>query len=216
MSIALIGKKLGMTRVYDGAGRVTPVTVISIEPNAVAQRKTVESDGYSALQLATIDQLPKRLTKPELGHLKKAGLGAKKKVREVRLKDDEAVKAAPEVLTVNQFSVGQFVDVIGQSKGKGFQGVMKKHNFAGQGDAHGSKMHRRNGAIGNRSTPGRPWKNIGMPGHMGDERMTVQNLAVVQVREEDNAILVSGAVPGSKGGYVVVRPAKKRPLPAAK
>lgn len=216
MSIALIGKKLGMTRVYDGSGRVIPVTVIHIEPNAVSQRKTVANDGYSAVQVATIDQLPKRVTKPVLGHLKKAGLGAKKKLGEIRLANDEAVTSAPDVLTVNQFSVGQFVDVIGQSKGKGFAGVMKKHNFAGQGDAHGSKTHRRNGAIGNRSTPGRPWKNIGMPGHLGDERMTVQNLPVVQVREEDNAILVRGAIPGSRGGYVVIRPAKKKSLPAAK
>ncbi len=216
MSIALVGKKTGMTRVYDASGRITPVTVIHVAPNAVSQRKTVESDGYSAVQIATIDQLPKRLTKPVLGHLKKASLGAKKKIKEIRLANDEAVQNAPDSITVSQFQIGQWVDVIGQSKGKGFAGVMKKHNFAGQGDAHGSKTHRRNGAIGNRSTPGRPWKNIGMPGHMGDERVTVQNLKVVQVREEDNALLISGAVPGANGCYVVVRPAIKRPLPAAK
>ena len=114
------------------------------------------------------------------------------------------------------FEVGQFVDVIGQSKGKGFQGVVKKHNFDGQPASHGSMMHRRNGAIGNRSTPGRVWKNMGMPGHMGDERVTVQNLRVVQVREEDGVILVSGAVPGAKGSNVIVRPAKKKPLTAEK
>jgi large subunit ribosomal protein L3 len=110
-----------------------------------------------------------------------------------------------------QFKPGDFVDVIGRSKGKGFQGVMKKHNFHGQGAAHGSKTHRRNGAIGNRSTPGRIWKNMGMPGHMGDERVTVQNLQVMQVREEEKIILISGAVPGANGSYVVVRPAIKHP-----
>ena len=114
---------------------------------------------------------------------------------------------------MTQFQPGDWVDVIGKSKGKGFQGVMKKHNFHGQGAAHGSKTHRRNGAIGNRSTPGRIWKNMGMPGHMGDERVTVQNLQVLQVREADKVILISGAVPGAKGSYVVVRPAFKKRLP---
>ncbi|MDD5277993.1 MAG: 50S ribosomal protein L3, partial [Methylovulum sp.] len=111
---------------------------------------------------------------------------------------------------VTIFEVGQFVDVIGQSKGKGFQGVMKRHNFQGQPMTHGSMMHRRNGAIGNRSTPGRVWKNMGMPGHMGDERKTVQNLRIVQVRETENVILVSGAIPGANGSYVTVRPSKKK------
>jgi large subunit ribosomal protein L3 len=114
-------------------------------------------------------------------------------------------------LSVTQFQAGDFVDVIGRSKGKGFQGVMKKHNFHGQGAAHGSKTHRRNGAIGNRSTPGRIWKNMGMPGHLGDERVTVQNLRIMQVREVEKVILVSGAVPGCNGSYVVVRPAVKNP-----
>jgi len=113
-------------------------------------------------------------------------------------------------VSVNQFQPGEFVDVIGRSKGKGFQGVVKKHGFAGQGAAHGSKTHRRNGAVGNRSTPGRIWRNMGMPGHMGDDRVTVQNLRIVQVRPEENVILVCGAVPGSNGSYVVVRPTKKK------
>jgi large subunit ribosomal protein L3 len=115
-------------------------------------------------------------------------------------------------LNVTQFQPGDYVDVIGRSKGKGFQGVMKKHNFDGQGAAHGSKTHRRNGAVGNRSTPGRIWKNMGMPGHLGDERVTVQNLQVMQVREAEKVILISGAVPGSNGSYVVVRPAIKKPM----
>jgi large subunit ribosomal protein L3 len=130
-------------------------------------------------------------------------------VREFRLRKD-----SPEGeinLSVTQFQPGDFVDVIGRSKGKGFQGVMKKHNFAGQGAAHGSKTHRRIGAVGNRSTPGRIWKNQGMPGHMGDRRVTVQNLQVMQVREAEKIILISGAVPGANGSYVIVRPAIKHP-----
>ena len=216
MSIGLIGKKLGMTRVYDEKGRITGVTVIHVAPNSVVQRKTKEKDGYSGLQLAAFDQVEHRMTKPIVGHLKKNSVGLKRKLQEFRCANDEVVAAAPGEVTVNQFQVGQYVDVIGQSKGKGFQGVMKKHNFHGQGAAHGSKTHRRNGAIGNRSTPGRVWKNMGMPGHMGDERVTAQNLRVVQVREEDHALLVSGPVPGAAGGYVFVRAAKKKPLPAAK
>ena len=215
MSIGLIGKKLGMTRVYDEKGRITGVTVIHVAPNAVVQRKTKEKDGYSAIQLAAFDQADHRMTKPVAGHLKKSGVSSKRKLQEFRCANDEAVSSAPAEVTVNQFQVGQWVDVIGQSKGKGFQGVMKKHNFHGQGAAHGSKTHRRNGAIGNRSTPGRVWKNMGMPGHMGDERVTAQNLRIVQVREEDQALLVSGPVPGAAGSYVFVRAAKKRPLPAA-
>ncbi|MBA2586877.1 MAG: 50S ribosomal protein L3, partial [Chthoniobacterales bacterium] len=144
-----------------------------------------------------------------MGGFTKAGSEPKKLVREFRLEAD-----APEGevdLAITQFSPGDWVDVIGRSKGKGFQGVMKKHNFDGQGASHGSKTHRRNGAVGNRSTPGRIWKNMGMPGHMGDERVTVQNLQVVQVRENEKVILISGAVPGAKGSYVVVRPAIKKP-----
>jgi len=132
-------------------------------------------------------------------------------MREFRL-EDGAVVGDDLTLGVTLFKPGQLVDVIGQSKGKGFQGVMKKHNMDGQPASHGSMMHRRNGAIGNRSTPGRVWKNMGMPGHMGDERITVQNLRILQVREADNVLLVTGAVPGCNGSYVVVRPAIKHPV----
>jgi large subunit ribosomal protein L3 len=157
-------------------------------------------------------QKESRVTKALLGGFSAAESEPKKLVREFRLAED-----APEGeinLAVTQFQPGDWVDVVGKSKGKGFQGVMKKHNFHGQGAAHGSKTHRRNGAIGNRSTPGRIWKNMGMPGHMGDERVTVQNLQVLQVREADKIILISGAVPGANGSYVVVRPALKRPAAA--
>jgi large subunit ribosomal protein L3 len=209
MSIGLLGQKVGMTSVYDANGRMHSVTVIAAGDNVLVRRITAENDGYSAVKVGFDVQKESRVNKAQLGEFAKAGVEPKKFVREFRLPTD-----APEGeinLSVTQFQPGDFVDVIGRSKGKGFQGVMKKHNFAGQGAAHGSKTHRRNGAIGNRSTPGRIWKNMGMPGHMGDERVTVQNLQVMQVREEEKVILISGAVPGPKGSYVVVRPAIKRP-----
>jgi large subunit ribosomal protein L3 len=203
---------MGMTRVYDETGTITPVTVILAEPNAVLQVKTRENDGYKAVQVGVFDQKEHRVTKPELGHFKKAGATPKKFVREFTLNGEEA--KAGESYTVTGFKAGQLVDVIGVSKGKGFQGPMKKHNFDGQGAAHGSKTHRRNGSIGCRSTPGRIYKNHGMAGHMGDEKVTVQNLRVVQVREADHVLLVSGAVPGAAGSFVVVRTAiKGQPKP---
>ncbi len=212
MSIGILGKKVGMTRVYDETGTITPVTVILAEPNAVIQLKNTENDGYNAAQVGVGDQKEHRVRKPELGHFKKAGVTPKRFVQEFRL-NGEQVKVGDE-LTVNRFKVGQLVDIIGVSKGKGFQGPMKKHNFSGQGAAHGSKTHRRNGAIGERSTPGRIYKNHGMAGHMGDEQVTVQNLRVIQVRESDHVLLVNGAVPGAAGSYVVVRTAiKGQPKP---
>jgi large subunit ribosomal protein L3 len=214
MSIGLLGQKIGMTSVYDVNGRLCPVTVIAAGDNVLLRRLTSENEGYSAIQVGFAPQKESRVTKQLLGEFKKAGVEPKKLIREFRLKAD-----APEGeinLSISQFQPGDYVDVTGRSKGKGFQGVMKKHNFAGQGAAHGSKTHRRNGAIGNRSTPGRIWKNMGMPGHMGDERVTVLNLQVVQVREVEKIILISGAVPGSNGSYVVVRPAIKKPEGSAK
>jgi large subunit ribosomal protein L3 len=212
MSIGLLGKKIGMTSVYDANGKLRPVTVIAAGDNTLLRRLTSENEGYSAIQVGFDVQKESRVTKALLGGFGKANSEPKKFVREFRLEED-----APEGeidLAVTQFQPGDWVDVVGKSKGKGFQGVMKKHNFHGQGAAHGSKTHRRNGAIGNRSTPGRIWKNMGMPGHMGDERVTVQNLQVLQVREADKVILISGAVPGANGSYVVVRPALKKPATA--
>ena len=206
MSLGLLGKKLGMTRVYDDKGVSTPVTVIAASGNKVLQVKTADTDGYVAVQVGFDDQKPSRVSKAQTGHFAKTSATPKRFIREFR---NGAAEAGAD-LSVTTFEVGQFVDVIGQSKGKGFQGAMKKHNYQGQPASHGSMMHRRTGAIGNRSTPGRVWKNMGMPGHMGDERVTVQNLQVVQVREEDGVILVSGAIPGAKGTYVVVRPSKKK------
>lgn len=208
MKIGLLGKKIGMTRVYDDKGVATPVTVIEAGGNTALQIKTKDNDGYSGVQVGFDTQKEQRVTQPLLGHFKKAASEPKKFVKEFRLPDGIALEGAVD-LNVTQFAPGDIVDVIGRSKGKGFQGVVRKHGMAGQPASHGSMMHRRNGAIGNRSTPGRIWKNMGMPGHMGDERVTVQNLRVVQVRPEEGVILISGAVPGANGGYVVVRPAKK-------
>ena len=215
MKIGLLGKKIGMTRVYDDKGKATPVTVIEAGGNTALQIKTEDSDGYSSVQVGFDAQKPQRVTQPLLGHFKKASSEPKRFIREFRLPEGTTLEGAID-LNVSQFAVGDVVDVIGQSKGKGFQGVMKKHNMSGQPASHGHMMHRRNGAIGNRSTPGRIWKNMGMPGHMGDERVTVQNLRVVQVRPEEGVILISGAVPGANGGYVVIRPAIKGQPEAAK
>jgi len=215
MKIGLLGKKIGMTRIYDEKGKATPVTVIEAGGNTALQIKTEEKDGYAGVQVGFDVQKEQRVTQPLLGHFRKAGSEPKKFVREFRLPDGTALEGAVD-LNVTQFAVGDVVDVTGRSKGKGFQGVMKKHNMDGQGMSHGSMMHRRNGAIGNRSTPGRIWKNMGMPGHMGDERVTVQNLHVVQVRPEEGVILISGAVPGANGNYVVIRPAIKAQPEAAK
>ena len=198
-----------MTSVYDAKGRLYPVTVIAVGDNILLRRLTQEREGYSAVQVGFGAQKESRISKPLLGEFKKAGVEPQRFVREFRLTSD--LVEGEINLSVTQFQAGDYVDVIGRSKGKGFQGVMKKHNFHGQGAAHGSKTHRRIGAVGNRSTPGRIWKNMGMPGHLGDERVTVQNLQVMQVREAEKMILVSGAVPGANGSYVIVRPAIKHP-----
>jgi 50S ribosomal protein L3, bacterial len=215
MAIGLLGKKIGLTRLYDQKGRLFTATVIETAGNRVLQVKSAEKDGYSAIQVGYGDQKPQRVGRAQAGHFAKTSSTPKKFIREFRLLPGEPSPENPD-LAVTVFEVGQFVDVIGRSKGKGFQGVVKRHNFDGQPASHGSMMHRRNGAIGNRSTPGRVWKNMGMPGHMGDERVTVQNLRVIQVREDDGVILVSGAVPGAKGTNVIVRPAKKKPAKAEK
>src|SRR5438876_5455411 len=209
MSIGLLGQKIGMTSVYDARGRLCPVTVIMAGDNVLLRRLTKENEGYSAVQVGFDSQKESRVTKPLLGEFKKAGVEPRKFVREFRLTNN--LPEGEINLSVTQFQAGDYVDVIGRSKGKGFQGVIKRHNFHGQGAAHGSKTHRRIGAVGNRSTPGRIWKNMGMPGHLGDERVTVQILQVMQVREAEKIILISGAVPGANGNYVIVRPAIKNP-----
>jgi len=209
MSLGLLGKKLGMTRLFDeSAGSMIPVTVIDVSGNTILQTKTPEKDGYTAVQVGFGDQKEQRVSKPDMGRFKKAGSTPKRIAREFRFENGAAV---PEAHTgLETFTAGQWVDVIGNSKGKGFQGAVKRHGFGGLKMTHGSMMHRRTGAIGCRSTPGRVWKNQKMPGHMGTTRTTVQNLKVVAVRPEDGVILVSGAIPGTKGSYVTVRAAKKK------
>jgi len=209
MSLGLLGKKIGMTRLFDQqAGSMIPVTVIDVSGNTILQVKTPEKDGYTAVQVGYGDQKEQRVSKPDLGRFKKASSTPKRFVQEFRLEEGAA---APETHPgLELFSEGQWVDVIGTTKGKGFQGAVKRHGFGGLKMTHGSMMHRRTGAIGCRSTPGRVWKNQKMPGHMGDVRGTVQNLKVVAVRPEDGVILISGAVPGANGGFVTVRPAKKK------
>jgi len=213
MSLGLLGKKLGMTRLFDEESQsMIPVTVIEVGGNAVLQTKSADSDGYDAVQIGFDDQKEQRVTKPLIGHFKKHGSGPKRLVREFRLEQGEELPE--EHPGVELFSAGQWVDVIGTTKGKGFQGAMRRHGFGGLRQTHGSMMHRRTGAIGAGSTPGRVWKNQKMPGHMGTDRRTVQNLKVVAVRPEEQVILISGSVPGFNGSYVTVRPAKKKPAEA--
>ncbi|MEZ0273744.1 MAG: 50S ribosomal protein L3 [Roseimicrobium sp.] len=207
MKIGLIGKKLGMTQVYTDKGEALPVTVIQVAGNQVVQVKTVEKDGYSAVQLGFDDKKEKRVNKPLSGHFKKAGASTKYVLKEYRI-DGEA-PAAGTVFGPEVFAVGDIVDVIGTTKGKGFQGVVKRYGFRGQPQSHGSMMHRRTGSIGCRLTPGRVWKNQKMPGHMGVANRTTQNLQIVQSRPDDGVILVRGCVPGHNNAYVFVRPAIK-------
>ena len=206
--IGLIGKKIGQTRVYDAKGNVVPVTVVLAGPNRVLQCKSIETDGYKAVQLGFDDQKEQRLTKPLLGHIKKQSGAAVKRIREFR---DFSLTVKPgDVLGVNVFAAGDFIDAIGVTKGRGFEGVMKRHNFRGGDATHGAKgWRRRPGAIGQRLFPGTVMRGMRMPGHMGRVQRTVQNLEIIQVREADNLLLVKGAIPGANGDYVVIREAKK-------
>lgn len=211
MSIGLIGKKVGMTRVFNKeTGAMIPVTVIDVAGNAFAQVKTEEKDGYNAVQVAFGSKKEERLSRPVAGHYRKLGIQPAEKLLEFRVSADELPQEGAAHPGCELFEEGAWVDVIGTSKGKGFQGVMRRHNFHGSPMTHGSMMHRRTGGVGACATPSRVWKGQKMPGRMGNERRTVQNLRVVQVRKDDNVILVSGPVPGAKGGYVVIRPAKKK------
>ncbi len=215
MSLGLLGKKVGMTRVFDQErGIMTSVTVIDISGNEFVQTKTSEKEGYSSVQVAYGDQKEQRLTQAKLGHLKKNGASAKRVIREFRFDNDEALPNTDEAHPgAALFQDGQWIDVIGTTKGKGFQGVVKRYHFAGQPDGHGHMMHRRTGAVGAGSTPARIWRGQKMPGRHGEYRRTVQNLKIVQVRAEDNVILVSGSVPGHKGAIVTIRPAIKKAAP---
>ncbi len=210
MPVGLLGKKLGQTRIYDTKGNVTSVTIVLAGPNRVLQCKTQQSDGYNAVQLGFNDQKEHRMTKPLLGHIKKYGGVAVKRIREFR---DFSKEVKPgDVLGATLFAPGDYVDAIGVTKGRGFEGVVGRHAFAGGDSTHGAKgWHRRSGAIGQRLFPGTVMRGMKMPGHMGQVRRTSQNLEVIQVREADNLLLIRGAIPGANGDYVIIRESKKQP-----
>ena len=206
MTNGLVGKKIGMTQVYDEAGRLTTVTVVEAGPCRVAQIRTKEQHGYESVQLA-YDEVPARkLNKPELGHLKTANLSPSRHLKEFKKMGDVQLG---QTLKADVFQKGEWVDVEGVSKGKGFQGVMKRHNYRGGPESHGSMFHRAPGSIGASSHPSRVWKNKTLPGHMGSERVTVQRLKVVEARPDENLLFISGAVPGATGSFVTVRKSKK-------
>lgn len=223
MPLGLLGKKLGQTRVYDAQGVIHSVTIVLAGPNRVLQCKTKQADGYDAVQLGFGEQKDHRLTKAQLGNLKKFGVDTKRadektpvvlsgvrRIREFR-NFTKPVKTG-DVVGPSLFAVGDFVDAIGVTKGRGFEGVVKRHHFAGGDSTHGAKgWHRRSGAIGQRLFPGTVMRGMRMPGHMGQVRRTIQNLEVIQVREADNLLLIKGAIPGANGDYVVIREAKKMP-----
>jgi large subunit ribosomal protein L3 len=198
----ILGKKIGMTQVFEEDGRMVPVTVIEAGPAKVVQKKEIDIDGYEALQVG-FDQKKKEknVTKPMLGHFKKASLPAFRFIKELRM---EGLNTGDSI-TVDIFSKGEKVSIIGTSKGKGFQGVIRRHNFSGGPSSHGSMFKRAPGSIGQSATPSRVFKNKKMPGHMGSEKVTAKNIEVFDVRKDQNLLLVKGAVPGANGGYVIIK-----------
>jgi len=206
---ALLGTKLGMTQVWDDNGRLVPVTVVSVGTNVVTQVRSAETDGYAAVQLAYGQIDPRKVTKPLTGHFEKAGVTPRRHVAEIRT-SDAADFALGQEITAGVFEAGSVVDVVGTTKGKGTAGVMKRHGFHGVGASHGAhRNHRKPGSIGGASTPSRVFKGIKMAGRMGVDRQTTQNLTVHAVDAEKGLLLVKGAVPGPKGGVVIVRSAAK-------
>jgi len=210
MTIGIVGRKSGMTRVFTDGGASVPVTVVEVSPNRVTQIKDADSDGYRAIQVTTGTRRSSKVSKSQAGHFAKAGVEAGYGLWEFRLPNaDEAFEIGAE-LTVSRFEAGQKVDVAGKSKGKGFQGVVKRWNFRTQDATHGNSLsHRAPGSIGQCQTPGRVFKGKKMSGHMGAESVTVQGLEIVRVDAERNLLLIKGAVPGAPGGDVIVRPAVK-------
>lgn len=203
----LIGYKLGMTQVYSDEGKLVPVTVIEVGPCKVVQIKTVEREGYPSAQLSFGEVKEHRVTQPVRGHFKRANVAPARVLRE--FKGDLNGISVGQVITAEIFQKGEFVTVTGTSKGKGFQGVMKRHHYRGGPATHGSMFHRRPGSIGASSFPSRVWKNKGMPGHMGSERVTAEGLEIVDVRAEENLVFVKGSVPGSEKGLVLIHKAKR-------
>ena len=207
---AFYGKKAGMTRIFDEAGNSVPVTVIKLIPNVISQVKTTETDGYNAYQLAYGEKREKLITKPLKGHLKKSNIEKTlSKLAEIRT-DDVSVENVGKEVTLQDFGASTFIDVTGTTKGKGFQGVIKRHNFSGGPGAHGSKFHRTTGSIGMSAYPGRVLKNKKMPGHMGVKTQTVQNLQIVEMNQDQGYLLIKGSVPGSKNGFVKIAKALKK------
>ena len=211
MSIGLVGRKCGMTRIFTDLGESIPVTVVEALPNKVTLVRTHERDGYRAVQVTTGQARPGKLSKSELGHFAKHSADPGEGLWEFRLADGEAEDIEPgSELKVDHFEAGQFVDVVGTSKGKGFAGTIKRHNFRAQDNTHGNSIsHRAPGSIGQNQTPGRVFKGKKMSGHMGQERVTAPNLEVVRVDPERNLLLIKGSVPGAASGRVMVRPAVK-------
>ncbi len=209
MTIGIVGRKSGMTRIFTDSGVSIPVTVVEVDPNRITQVKNVETDGYSAVQVTVGSRRASRVVKPAKGHFEKAQAEAGRGLWELRNDAGESFEVGGQI-TVETFAAGQIVDVTGTSKGKGFAGVIKRWNFSMQDATHGNSLsHRAPGSIGQNQTPGRVWKGKKMCGHMGAEQVTVQNLEVVRVDAERNLILIKGAVPGAPGGDVIVRPAVK-------
>ena len=204
MEKAIIGKKVGMSQIFDTDGKVIPVTVIEAGPCVVVQKKTAEKDGYEAVQMGFGYVKPRRVNKPMQGHFDKQGVEPKRYLREVRVEDASEYKVG-DTQTVAAFADVKKVDVTGTSKGKGFAGVMKRYGFAGGPGGHGAHFHRAPGSVGQCATPSRVFKGLRLPGHMGCDTVTVKNLEVVRIDEEQNLILVKGAVPGGKNGIVRVR-----------
>ncbi|PLX78884.1 MAG: 50S ribosomal protein L3 [Desulfuromonas sp.] len=207
----ILGKKLGMTQIFASDGRRVPVTVIEAGPCVVLQKKTVDTDGYDAVQLGFDNKAAHRVSKPAMGHMKAAGKGAFSALREFSASNLDDYAVGDEVTCEQVFNIGDVVDVTGTSKGKGFQGVIKRWNFSGGRMSHGSKFHRQPGAIGCSAWPSRVFKGKKMAGQMGNERVTTQNLAIVDVRPEENLILIKGAVPGSRHSVVMIRHGVKVP-----
>ncbi len=211
MAIGLVGRKVGMTRVFNDDGSVVPVTVIHVDRNVVAQVKTDELDGYTAIQVASGSVKPSKVSKPMAGHYAKAGVEAGSHLCEFRLEKGVSEFKAGDAITVDIFQAGQFVDVSGVSKGKGFAGVIKRWNFAAQDATHGNSLsHRAPGSIGQNQSPGRVFKGKKMAGQMGNKSVTTQSLVVVRVDAAKGLLLLRGAVPGAPGGVVVVKPAVKK------
>lgn len=208
MNKGLIGKKLGMTQIFDEQGKVIPVTVIEAGPCVVAQVKTVETDGYNAIQLGFGDVKESKINKPEKGHFAKSKLTPKKHLREFRLDSVENINVGDE-LKADTYTAGDQLDIQGTSKGKGFQGVIKRHGQSRGPMGHGSMYHRRPGSMGPTSTPGRVFKGKKLPGHMGSQTITIQNLEVVRVDLDKNVILVKGSVPGAKGAILKLKTSVK-------